>query len=379
MDRMTIRAHGAAKVVAGCLFAITAVLSTTGLTVANSSASPGSSCATGTPSPSPPPTPPSTPSPSASPGQVSLCEQVTHTGPDVSPGGSTPFTIEVSATGGPASDVVVTLSGTPSGVTPRFTRCPAPPTGTKNTATSCTISSLNGTQEFDAALYAPASAANGETVTLNPQATAANPNLKVNTWAPATVMKSGSTGTGNGGGQANTGSGVNHGAGTTGSSSGGSPNGSAGSAGSGSQGAGGAGGTPASAGAVALDTPLTSSAGPVENLPLINGSPARGGGDISTQLPSIPPGGTASAARPAGYRASPSGPLSRKMLGTQLLGLAALCAAVGIVLTRFWRHKPGAATGTGAGGAQDLAPARGPRGWRRFLPGRLPWSRPMPR
>ena len=366
---MTIRARGPAKIAAGCLFAIAAILGTTALTVANSNASPSSSCATGTPSPSPSPTPTSTPSPSASPGQVTLCEQVTYTGSGVSPGGSTPFTIKVWTTGGPASDVVVTLSGTPSGVTPRFTSCPSPPSGVKNTATSCTVSPLNGAQTFLAALDVPSSASNGETVTLNPQATAANPNLKVNTWAPATVSKS-APASNNGGVQTNTGSGGNPGRGVTGPGGGGSPGGSPGSAGSGSQGGGGAGGAPASAGTVAMDTPLAYSAGPLQNLPLINGSPARGGGDISTQLPSIPPGSTVPGARPAGYRASPSGPLSRQMLGTQLLGLAALCAAAGIVLTRFWRRKTEAATGTGAAGTP--ASAGGPRGWRRFLPRRLP-------
>ena len=376
---MTIRAHGAgAKLIAGCLFAIAAVLTTTGLTVANSNASP-SSCATGTatasPSPSPSASPTSTPSPSASPGQVTLCEAVSYKGSSgVSPGSQPPFSIEVSTQNGSAETVTVTLSASPSGVTPRFTNCPPPPANVKNTATSCTIGSLNGTQTFLAALDVPANASNGQTVSLGAQAKAANPNLKVSQWASTTVVKSTSTGGGGspGGGQ-NTGSKNTGGSGQTGSN---------GSGGTGSQR--GAGSPSASAVAAGTGNPLAYSAGPLRKfLPMINGGSPKTGGNIGAQLPSIPPAGTLPTARPAGYRASPSGPLSRQMLGTQLLALAALCAAGGIVLIKFWRRKPNPALAAGtataatgaAGGTAGLAPTRtglGRGGWRRFLPRRGP-------
>jgi hypothetical protein len=168
--------------------------------------------------------------------------------------------------------------------------------------------------------------------------------------------------------------------------------GSTGPSGSGYAGGGAAAGAPNPA-AVAAGTgnPLAYSAGALRKfLPVINGGSPKTPGSISAQLPSIPPTVTDPTAGPAGYHGTASGPLSRKMLGTQLLGLAALCAALGIVLVRFWRRKahpaaarPGNAAAAGpaiVGPAAALPAAAGPAaaagqvgrlsGWRRLLPGR---------
>lgn len=320
---------------------------------------------------------------------MELCEWYTG-GSGVSPGASAPFKIQVS--GSSASPITVTVSGSPSGVSARFTYCPAPPKGTKNTATSCTVSSLNGTQTFLAALDVPSSASNGEAVTLTAKASSGSTAI-ASTSAGTTVVKSAPAGNGGGGAQQPGGGGGSRT--SPGSSNGGSSPGSNGTTGSntsyggGSQLGSGAGAPSPAAVAAGTGDPLAFTAGPLRKfLPLINGgSPTRGNGNVGTQLPSIPPAPDLPTAKPAAYHGTASGPLSRQMLGTQLLGLAALCAAVGIVLIRFWRRKPnpalaqgaaataaGAVAGTGAGTATVPVPGTGPGGgrggWRRFLPWR---------
>lgn len=344
---MTIRAHGtSAKIIAACLLVIAAILGTVVLTVTNSEAS-GQSCAQGTPSPSPSPSPTSSPtaSPAAPPSPVQLCETVSPGNSQVSPGGSAPFTISISTSGSTSATVTVTLTAT--GGTPRFTDCPgSPPSG----GTTCTMSWPSGTQTLQAAVDVPSSAGNGATATLTAKAAADNPDISVSEQAAVPVVKNPPPHQPNGG---------NHQTGIK--QQGNQSNGQQGGAGSPS----------ASAIAAGNGNPLAFTAGPLRKfLPLIDG----GSGNVGADLPSIPP----SAALPAGYHGVASGPLSRQMIGTQLLGLAALCAAIGIVMVRLWRRKPQPAAAIGTTATPAPAAGDGYRGWLRFLPKRVAWLRRLP-
>lgn len=374
---MTIRVRASGvKIVAGCLFAIAAILGTLALTVVNSSANPQSADPCGAPTGTPSPTPTPTATASASPSASQLCDSVSSKGGSgVSPGASAPFSIQVSTTGGTASNVVVTISANRG--TPRLTTCPGKTGTDSNHYPTCTIATLNGSQTILAAVDVPASASNGQNVTLTVTTYSTDPAINVpGASASIPVVKSAPPSGTSGNPPSGTGPGTQTGGsnppptGTTGLNGpaglqyGGSPGG-------GTPGSVSAGAPVASAVTAGTGDPLAYTAGPLRKfLPLINGgSPTKGNGGISPQLPSIPPTGVLPTAKPASYHGIASGPLSRQMLGTQLIGLAALCAAIGIVLIRFWRRTPrpplagraavAGAGGAGAGGAAAAADATG--------------------
>lgn len=78
-------------------------------------------------------------------------------------------------------------------------------------------------------------------------------------------------------------------------------------------------------------------------LALANGKPPGGSPNISPRLPSIP----ARPTNPPVTRVA-ANPLSPQVIGAQLLGLAALWAAIGTVVAALWRRTPRAAAPAGA-------------------------------
>jgi hypothetical protein len=86
---------------------------------------------------------------------------------------------------------------------------------------------------------------------------------------------------------------------------------------------------------------------------LASGRPAGGSRNVSAQLPSIP------ADRGSPPVTQAADPTSRQVVGTQLLGLAALCAAVSTVLATLRRRRPPAAGAAGtAEGPAETAEAK---------------------
>jgi len=94
------------------------------------------------------------------------------------------------------------------------------------------------------------------------------------------------------------------------------------------------------------------------------------GGNIGSLLPSIPAvtptPGTGPAPDGRAAQAASIGPLDRRLVGTQLIALAALCAAIGIVIARMTLRTPrpapsaasaGGGSGAGTGKQAPSAPA----------------------
>jgi hypothetical protein len=204
--------------------------------------------------------------------------------------------------------VTASLSTNPAAATPSFTVC-----GNGEGTKTCKLGTVGASQiELRAAVAVPTSAAAGEHVRLTVAVTAASPKPKnpVRTTAVFTVAA----------------------AAVAGAASSGLPAGTAGTA-----------GLPAATG-----LGMTDLAG--GSLPLVAPS---AGGNVGAILPSIsavtpspltqegPGNGTAAVAN--------TSPLNRRLMGTQLLALAALCAAIGLVIARFTLRSPRPVpTGAGA-------------------------------
>lgn len=228
------------------------------------------------------------------------------------------------------------LAATPAPAAPRFTACPSGHTR------SCAVSTLRAGQslELRAVMAVPTSATRGEHVKLTAEATAITPKLAVSASATATVAGPA--------GSSPAKPSAHHPAAASAAKA---PTASAGKprAASVTRGL-----SPGSLPLVAPMPPLI--AGPVTRpggnlrslLPLVpparSGPVAAAGGDIRAGLP-LPAPRTPGSAAPVPARAdvaptASATPLNRGLLGTQMLALAALCAAIGIVFVTFAMRKP---------------------------------------
>lgn len=222
------------------------------------------------------------------PTPVLLCESV-----DVfagsspaKPGGTSAFAIWVSSTGATSTGVTVTLTTKPTAAKPTFAVCPSGHT------TKCTLSTLGtGPVELQATVAVPKSSTNGERVTLTAKMTSTTPKATVSASAAITVVVSPTP-------------------------------------------------TPA-----ATPLPAFGLSGPL--LPPFTALPltASPGGNVGPLFPPVTGAGPTPTIQPASGAGAPApaaavGPLSRQLLGTQLIGLAALLAAIGIVVARFTLRTP---------------------------------------
>ena len=262
----------------------------------------------------------------AAPTPVKLCENIDvfAGSSNVKPGGTALFAIFVSSAGANSTGVSVTLTTSPTAATPHFAVCPSGHTKT------CKINTLANSQVFElqAAVVVPKASTNGEHVKLTAKLTATKPSASVTTSATVTATVSAT---------ANARFGEHH------------------------------------------SGPRDRHRGPARRI-----FPDRArwghhhhpGGSIGSLLPSIPaatPGPVAQSAAGAGAAAPVAniGPLDRRLMGTQLIALAALCAAIGIVIARFTLRTPrpvvvaGKSSGSGAaatGAAAGLVAGQGGSG-----------------
>ena len=249
----------------------------------------------------------------AAPTPVKLCETVDvfSGSSSVKPGGTANFAIWLSSAGADSTRVTVTLTTSPTAATPHFVVCPSGRTKT------CKLSTLTNGQVFElqAAVVVPTTAANGAHVKLTATMTATKPKASVHASATVTATVPATP-------------------------------------------------SPGSAGTTPL--PVTATGGlPSTTLPLVPGGVTSSpGGNVGGLLPSIPADTPSPAAQPAaGAAAVPVanvGPLDRRLMGTQLIALAALCAAIGIVIARFTLRTPRpavAAAKPASGGAAAMASA----------------------
>jgi hypothetical protein len=224
---------------------------------------------------------------------------------NVKPGGTANFAIWLSSAGADSTGVTVTLTTTPTAAAPHFAVCPSGHTAT------CTLTTLANSQVFElqAAVVTPTSSTNGEHVQLTAKMTVTKPQASVKASATVTVTVPASP-------------------------------------------------TPGTSGPTPL--PVTTTGGlPGTTLPLVPGSVTSAtGGNVGPLLPSIPavtpsPSALPAAGTGAAAPAADVGPLDRRLMGTQLIALAALCAGIGIVIARFTLRtpRPAVAAGTPAGGA----------------------------
>ena len=232
---------------------------------------------------------------------MKLCESVNVFARDAmaKPGTTADFAIWLSSSGGDSGGVAVTLATSPTAAT-HFTVCPSGHTKT------CKLTKVGAGQSFElqAAVTVPTSSTNGEQVRLTARATSAKPKATVKAWAAVTVSVPPAP----------------------------APSHRS-AAGAGATNAGG------SASSTTGTFPLSNT-----SLPLVATSPSGIGGNIGSLLPSIPAVTPTPSAAPASTaraaQAASIGPLDRRLMGTQLIALAALCAAIGIVIARMTLRTP---------------------------------------
>jgi len=236
----------------------------------------------------------------------------------VKPGGTAYFAIWLSASGGNVGGVTVRLVTSPTSATPHFTVCRSGHTKT------CKITTLNSGQtiELQAAVAIPQSSTNGERVKLTAKTTSTTPKVSLKASGTITVTVPASPSAGS----------------SLASSSG------------------------AAAGTGSFDTGTLGLAS--GSLPLVPAFPvtSRPGGNIGALLPSIPavtpsPGTGNAPDGAAAARAASVGPLDRRLVGTQLIALAALCAAIGIVIAKLTLRNPRPLPSSAAGGGNPRASA----------------------
>ena len=286
-------------------------------------------------------------------------------------GGTANFAISLSSYGADAGGVTVTLTTSPRAAIPHFAVCPSGHTST------CKLSRLANGQvfQFQAAVLVPKASKDAEHVKLTAEMTATKPkatvlaSATVTATVPATrILKKKPRSTRSTRRPVSTSAGPR------------------------------AGSLPLTAGSLPLlqagSLPLL----PSGSLPLIPGLPVKSStvksstrGNIGSLLPTIAAVTPSPAARPAAGAATPGAvaphsggagpaapaangsPLSNRLIGTQLIALAALCAGIGIVIARFTRRTSvagdaspakdastdndrGAATDSGTATGSDAAP-----------------------
>ena len=276
-----------------------------------SSASPSASTTPSpTPSPSKSPTPTPTPTPTASSPAVQLCVSVQAVATSVQPGGTASFAVWVWPSGGTAKSITVTASAkVTAAITPRFSVC-LPPGGA-----TCTVATLAAGQadELLAAVTVPKTAKTGQRATLTATAKATGATAAAPASASATISTTASA----------------------------KPTATSGRASSGS------GGIPSGLGATLPGgiPPLTPAgiAASAAALPFLP-SPTDPGGLFPTVTPAATPNvGTGALPNPAGAPVtdtSDSLPLSTRLLGGQVLGLAVLAVALVIAIARLSLREP---------------------------------------
>ena len=211
--------------------------------------------------------------------------------------------------------MTVTLTTNPTAATPHFAVCPS------GRSKTCKLPTLTNSQVFElqAAVVVPKSSTNGQHVKLTATMTATKPQVSVK--ASATVTASVDA-------------------------------------------------TPTPTATHSSPLPVTTATGglPSTTLPLVPGGvTSTTGGNIGPLLPSIQAvTPSPSALPPAGLGApapvANAGPLDRRLMGTQLIALAALCAAIGIVIAKFTLRTPRpaiAAVRPAGGGAAAATAAAG--------------------
>ena len=282
--------------------------------------------ATPTPTPSTKsPTP--TPSPTASAPAVQLCVSVQAVTTSVQPGGTATFAIWVWPSGGAAKSITLTASAkVTAAITPRFSVCPSA------SGATCTVGTLAAGQadELLGAMTVPKTAKAGQHAALTATAKATGATAAAPASASALVSAA-ATGT----------------AKPTGTSSG-----TPGSA-----------GTPTGVG-VTLPSSLlplspTGIASSAAALPFLPSPTTDPGGSFPTVAPgAIPSAGTGALPNahgaPVTY-ASDSLPLSTRLLGGQVLGLAVLAAALVIAIARLSLREPRRQQGQDAAPETDAA------------------------
>jgi len=257
------------------------------------------------------------------PTSVKLCESVDvfAGSSNVKPGGTANFAIWLSSVGADSTGVTVTLTTTPTAATPHFAVCPSGHTKT------CKLATLANGQLFElqAAVVVPSSSTNGEQIKLTAKMTATKPQASVKASAAVTTTVVATP----------------------------TP-------------------TPAPSSAGSTPLPVTTAGGlSGTTLPLVPGGvTSTTGGNIGPLLPSIPAGTPSPSALPTAGLGAPAqvanvGPLDRRLMGTQLIALAALCAGIGIVIAKFTLRtpRPAVAAGTSAAaGAAAGSAGAGPAG-----------------
>lgn len=271
-----------------------------------STSPPPSASPTPTPTPTPTTTSPSpTPTPTVSSPPVRMCVSVQAVTTSVQPGGTASYAIWVWPSGGTAKGITVTASGkVTAAVTPRFSVCPSA------SGAICTVGALASAQadELLATVAVPKTAKSGQHATLTASAkatgaTTASP-ASVSALISATAPKPSAT------------SGA-----------------AAGSAGAAS----GLGAT--LPGGILPLTPSGVAASSAA-LPFLPGPTTDPGGLFPTVAPAPSAGTQPNAAGAPVTDASDSFPLSTRLLGGQVLGLAVLAAALVIAIARLSLREP---------------------------------------
>jgi hypothetical protein len=250
------------------------------------------------------------------PTSVKLCESVDvfAGSANVKPGGTANFAIWLSSSGADSTNVTVALTTNPTAAAPHFAVCPS------GRSTTCKLPTLTNGQVFElqAAVVVPKSSTNGQHVALTATLTATKPKATVKATATVTASVTASP-------------------------------------------------TPTPSQSSSFPVTTTTGGLPSTTLPLVPGGVSSvSGGNVGGLLPSIPAVTPSPSALPAAGLGAPApvanvGPLDRRLMGTQLIALAALCAAIGIVIAKFTLRTPRPAIAaikpTGGGGAAGPAAA----------------------